>query len=167
MDFGSVSTGFGVQIAKSGMKIVMWPDELWPDHSCCRMLAKTDWMNANNDKLYRLLRAYLRAERDMHAENGMEEVVNLTMKNLDMSEETARSFLQSPHMKYETDPYKNSVITMWNKMKGFGYIADPGIKIENHINTDIYKSALQSLLAENPEDAFYREKLAMFTKHNL
>ena len=39
-DFGSVSTGFELQIADAGMKIVLWPDELWPNHSCCRMIAK-------------------------------------------------------------------------------------------------------------------------------
>ena len=166
-DFGSVSTGFELQIKESGMNIVMWPDEVWPNHSCCRMLARTEWMNNNPETLKKLFRAYLRAERDMQKPEEMERVVKLTMKELDMSEALVRSFVQSPHMIYETDPYKNSVITMWNKMQSFGYIKDPAIDINDHLNTGMYKSALDSLLAESPDDAFYKEKLEMFNKFNL
>ena len=166
-DFGSVSTGFELQIKESGMNIVMWPDELWPNHSCCRMLSRTEWMNANPEVLKKLLRAYLRAERDMQKPEEMDRVVRLTMKELDMSEPLVRSFVQSPHMKYETDPYKNSAITMWNKMQSFGYIKDPGININDHLNTAIYKSALDSLLADYPDDPFFKEKLEMFSKFNL
>lgn len=165
VDFGSVSTGFELQIREMGMKVVMWPDELWPNHSCCRMLAKTDWLKKNPGSLKKLLRAYLRAERDMH--NDMGRVVELVMQNLDMSRETAESFLLSAHMLYDTDPYKNSVIKMWNKMQGFGYLINPGININDHIDTAIYKDALDSLLAEHPDDAFYQGKLTMFNTHNL
>ena len=124
-------------------------------------------MNANPEVLKKLLRAYLRAERDMQKPEEMDRVVRLTMKELDMSEPLVRSFVQSPHMKYETDPYKNSAITMWNKMQSFGYIKDPGININDHLNTAIYKSALDSLLADYPDDPFFKEKLEMFSKFNL
>lgn len=166
-DFGAVSTGFEPQINESGMKIVMWPDELWPNHSCCRMLSRTDWQANNNEALKRLFRAYLRAERDMQQPGGMDLVVKLTMKELDMSEELVRSFVQSPHLTYETDPYKNKVVAMWERMQGFGYIKNPGISIEDHLNTSIYKSALDSLLVENPSDQFYQTKMEMFKTYNM
>ncbi|MHC1711241.1 MAG: ABC transporter substrate-binding protein [Solidesulfovibrio sp.] len=166
-DFGAVSTGFELQINESGMKIVMWPDELWPNHSCCRMLSQTEWLANNPDTLKKLLRAYLRAERDMQTPEGMDTVVKLTMKELDMPEALVRSFVQSPHMIYETDPYKSSVITMWNKMQSFGYIKDPAININDHLNTAIYKSALDSLLAQYPDDPFFKKKLEMYNKYNL
>ena len=166
-DFGSVSTGFEPQIKESGMKIVMWPDELWPNHSCCRMLSRTEWQANNAEALKRLFRAYLRAERDMQQPEGMDTVVKLTMKELDMPEALVRSFVQSPHLIYETDPYKNKVVTMWERMQGFGYIKDKSINIEDHLNTSIYKSALDSLLAENPDDAFYKSKMEMFHTYNM
>jgi NitT/TauT family transport system substrate-binding protein len=166
-DFGSVSTGFELQIEESGMKIVMWPDEVWTNHSCCRMLGQTQWIKDNPDALKRLFRAYLRAERDMQEPEGMERAVQLTMKELDMPEKLVRSFVQSPHMKYETDPYKNSVIKMWEKMQAFKYIKDPTIKIEDHLNVAIYKDALESLLAEYPGDPFYTKKLEMFNEFDM
>ncbi|WP_428569921.1 MAG: ABC transporter substrate-binding protein [Solidesulfovibrio sp. DCME] len=165
-DFGAVSTGFEPQINESGMRVVLWPDELWPNHSCCRMLSQTEWMKNNPELLKKLLRAYLRAERDMHQPGGMDLVVQLTTKELDMPEPLVRSFVQSPHMIYETDPYKSSVMAMWNKMQSFGYIKDPDIQLADHINTAIYKSALDSLLTEHPDDPFYKQKLDMFNQYN-
>lgn len=165
-EFGAVSTGFEPQINESGMRIVLWPDELWPNHSCCRMLSQTEWMRNNPELLKKLLRAYLRAERDMHQPGGMDTVVQLTTKELDMPESLVRSFVQSPHMIYETDPYKSSVVAMWNKMQAFGYIKDPAITIDDHINTAIYKSALDSLVAEHPDDPFYKQKRDMFNQYN-
>lgn len=164
VDFGAVSTGFELKIKEMGMRVVMWPDELWPNHSCCRMVAKTSWLKENPEAAQRLLRAYLRAEEIMP--NNMERVVDLTVKNLDMPVETAKSFLQSPHMHYETDPYKNSVVKMWEKMRGFGYIVDPKVKIEDHIDTTNYKAALDSLAAENPNNEFYKKKLQEFKTYN-
>ena len=96
-DFGGVSTGFELQLKESGLKIVKWTDELWPNHSCCRMLSKTEWMAGNPEALKKLFRAYLRAERDMQKPEAMDRVVKLTMKELDMSEALVRIFVQSPH----------------------------------------------------------------------
>jgi NitT/TauT family transport system substrate-binding protein len=164
-DFGAVSTGFELQIADAGMKIVMWPDELWPNHSCCRMIAKSSWLKENPEAAQRLLRAYLRAEEAMQTE--MDKVVDLTVKNLDMSPETAKSFIKSKHMKYETDPYKNSIVKMWEKMKSFDYIPNNEIKVEDHINTSIYKAALDSLIKDYPDSDFFKKKLEMFNENNL
>ncbi|KPU42496.1 putative aliphatic sulfonates-binding protein precursor [Oxobacter pfennigii] len=165
VDFGAVSTGFELQIADAGMEIVMWPDELWPDHSCCRMIAKTDWLDENPEAVKRLLRAYLRAEEVMQGD--MDRVVELTVENLDMSAETAKSFLLSPHIKYETDPYKNSVIKMWEKMQDFDYIVNPEIKVEDHIDTSQYKAALDSLIKDYPNSTFFKNKLDMFNDNNM
>lgn len=164
VDFGSVSTGFELQIKDAGLKVVMWPDELWPNHSCCRMIAKTSWLKENPEATQRLLRAYLRAEQDMEKE--MDKVVQLTVKNLDMSEETAKSFILSKHMKYDTDPYKKSVVKMWDKMNSFGYIVDPKIKVEDHIDTSNYKAALDSLTKQYPDSEFFKKKQEVFKENN-
>lgn len=165
VDFGAVSTGFELQIKEMGMRVVMWPDDLWPNHSCCRMVAKSDWLKKNPDTVQRLLRAYLRAEEVMP--KNMDRVVELTSNNLDMSVDTAKSFLQSPHIHYETDPYKNSVVKMWEKMQDFGYIVDPSVKIEDHIDTANYKAALDALYAENPDNEFYKKKAEEYKEFNL
>jgi len=162
VDFGATATGYELQAADLGLEIKMWPDDYWKNHSCCRVLAKGSWMKEekNQEALYRMLRAYLRAEEAM--QGNSDEVVDLVVKNLDLDRATVESFIKSPHMKYDNDPYKKSVIKMWDKMKDFGYIVDTDVQIEEHINTDIYKKALDSLIEDYPDSQFFKDKLAIF-----
>ncbi len=166
VDFGATATGYELQAADLGLKIKMWPDDYWPNHSCCRVLAKGSWMKdeKNQEALYRMLRAFLRAEEAM--QGNYDEVVDLVMNNLDLDKATVESFVKSPHMKFDNDPYKNSVIKMWNKMIDFGYITDTKVQIEDHINTEIYKRALDSLLEDYPDSQFFKDKLVLFNEYN-
>ena len=168
VDFGATATGYELQAADLGLEIKMWPDDYWPNHSCCRMLATTEWLNdeTNQEALYRLLRAYLRAEEAM--QGNEDEVVDLVVKNLDLDKATVESFVKSEHMKYDTDPFKNSVITMWDKMAAFGYIENPdAVNIEDHINTEIYQKALESLIEDYPDSQFFQDKMEQFKENNL
>ncbi|OPY90738.1 MAG: NMT1/THI5 like protein [Syntrophus sp. PtaU1.Bin208] len=166
VDFGATATGYELQAADLGLKIKMWPDDYWKNHSCCRVLAKGSWMKdeKNQEALYRLIRAYLRAEEAM--QGNYDEVVGLVVKKLDLDKATVESFVKSPHMKYDNDPYKNSVVKMWDKMHQFGYITDTKVQIGDHINTAIYKKALDSLIRDYPNSKFFKEKLEVFNKYN-
>ncbi len=167
VDFGATATGYQLQAADLGLEIKMWPDDFWPNHSCCRMLCNTSYINDehNQEALYRMLRAYLRAEKDLNEDKS--QVVDLVVENLDLDKATVESFVYSEHMKYDTDPFKNSVIKMWNKMADFDYIPDTSINIEDHINTSIYQKALESLIEDYPDEQFFKDKLAQFQKNNF
>ena len=52
-------------------------------------------------------------------------------------------------------------------MQAFGYIKDPAIDLNDHLNTAIYKSALDSLLAQYPDDTFFKENSEMFKKFRI
>ena len=172
VDFGATATGHQLIARDLGLEVKMWPDEYWENHSCCRMLGTTTWVNENEEALYRMLRAYLRAEELMQDESVKEEVVDLVVENLDLKKETVESFVLSEHMKYDTDPYKNSVITMWNRIFEMGYsgldasIQDE-INIEDHINIEIYQKALNSLIEDYPDSTFFQDKLEQFNANNL
>lgn len=78
------------------------------------------WMSTEkNITLALKLRAYLRAEDDLNKEGGKDKAIDLVVENLDLARDTVESFVKSPHMKYDTDPYVNSIIKMWNKMQDF------------------------------------------------
>lgn len=164
VDFGATATGYELQAADLGLEIKMWPDDYWPNHSCCRMVAQTKFLEENEEAVYRLFRAYLRAEEVL--QDNKDEVVELVVKNLDLDQATVESFVYSEHMKYDTDPYKNSVITMWDKMKAFGYIDADDVNIEDHINTAIYQRALESLIADYPDSQFFQDKMTQFKENN-
>lgn len=171
VDFGATATGHQLIAADLGLEVKMWPDEYWENHSCCRMFGMTDWVNENEEAIYRMLRAYLRAEEMMQDEAVKHEVVDLVVENLDLKKETVESFVLSEHMKYDTDPYKNSVIKMWDKIFDMGYSGlDPSIKesinIEDHINATIYLKALESLIEDYPDSTFFQEKLEQYNANN-
>jgi NitT/TauT family transport system substrate-binding protein len=164
VDFGATATGYQIQARDLGLEVKMWPDDLWNDHSCCRMLATNSYVAENEEVLYRLLRSYLRAEEYM--QDNMQEVSDLVVENLDIEKETADSFVLSPHMKYDTDPYSNSVKIMWDKMANFGYLEAGEIDLNNHLNTDIYKRALESLIEDYPDSQFFKDKMEQFNSNN-
>lgn len=172
VDFGATATGHQLIAENLGLEVKMWPDEYWENHSCCRMFGMTDWVNENEEALYRMMRAYLRAEELMQDEEGKKEVVDLVVENLDLQKETVESFVLSEHMKYDTDPFKNSVVTMWERIFDMEYSGlDPDIQdeinIEDHINTEIYQKALESLIEDYPDDTFLKDKLEQFKGNNL
>lgn len=164
VDFGATATGYQIQARELGLEVKMWPDDIWNNHSCCRMLSTNTYLKNNEEGLYRLIRSYLRAEEYM--QNNMQEVSDLVVENLDLQKETADSFVLSPHMKYDTDPYTKSVEKMWEKMENFGYLSSGEIKLDDHLNSEIYKNALDSLIKDYPDSQFFKDKLAQFEQNN-
>ena len=167
IDFGAVATGYEPQIAEMGMEVKMWPDDVYKNHSCCRMVATNKWLSDedNQEAAKRLIKAYLRAERDMQDDDVVEEVCQLTADQLDIKKDVVDSFVKSPHMIYETDPYIQKVVQMWNNMDAFGYLS-ANVDLKDHVNSDIYKSALDELVEENPDDSFYQERLKFYEKYD-
>ena len=164
IDFGATATGYELQAKELGLEIKMWPDDYWNDHSCCRMECLTSFLEDadNQEAVRRMFRAFIRAEE--YLQDHKDEVVDLVVKNLDLDKPTVESFIHSPHMKYNTDPNKAAVSTMWDKMKAFGYIENQDIKVEDHINTELYGEALKSLVADYPDNKFFQEKLEQYEK---
>lgn len=163
--FGATATGYQIQARELGLEVKMWPDELWPNHSCCRMLCTNPYLKNNEEALFRILRSYLRAEEYM--QGNMQEVSDLVVENLDLQKETADSFVLSPHLKYDTDPFTKSVQIMWEKMSGFGYLTTGAIDLNDHMNSSIYKRALESLIKDYPDSRFFKGKMDQFAKNNL
>ena len=167
IEFGATATGYELQAADLGLEVKMWPDDYWHDHSCCRMLCMDEFI-ANEEKqeaIYRVLRAYIRAEEYMR--DHMDEVVDLVVENLDLDEATVESFVKSPHMKYNIDPNKHAVFTMWDKMKAFGYIESDDVNLEDHFNTAVYQRAIESLVKDYPDDKYIADKMTEFETNNL
>ena len=68
-----------------------------------------------------------------------DEVVDLVVENIDVTKETAETFVKSPHMKYDTDPFTNSVSKMWDKMVAFKYLEKGDVDLNKHLNDKFMK----------------------------
>lgn len=152
------------------IEIVTWLDDLTPNYGCCRMQLRTDFVNENPDTVKSLLKALLRAEYYFNA--NKEECVSILAKEIDADEDYVRAYLLNENYVPSVDPVKNSVIETWNIMLKTGFLEEGAeeININNHINTDLYKEALNELVKESEgtdDEAFYNERVEFFEANNI
>lgn len=158
IDYATIATGHELIIKDMGLEIVAWTDEIWPNYSCCRMESTTKWLKNNPNTAKALLRAMLRGQEVY--ENELDYAVKLTAEKIDVSDEYARSFLASPHLGLNLDPFKNTVIKNWKTMAELDLIEpDPSINIEDHINVTLYKEALDENTKKYPESRKFYDKM--------
>lgn len=167
---GKVDIGIGtnstyLQSLEAGLQTIGWSNDWWdPVHVCCRPVAQTDWINANEDVAKAFIRSYIRAEKVL--EEDPDYAVSLNEKYLEVDEKDARVMLLETNQIFEADPKSNGVRHMWDKLIEMDYI-DPGsIDVNDHININLYKEALDELTGENPGDSFYQKLQQRFVEYN-
>ncbi len=142
-DFGLVGTGLNQAVIDAAdLKIVTYAADVLPEYSCCRVEALTSWVDANPNTIKALLRAWIRAMD--YYESHHEEAVTLTMKQTGNDEQTVRAYLDNPRHRLDIDPMKKSVQRAWSYMEHLGLLGENSerINIDRHINTQLYKAAL-------------------------
>ena len=165
LDFAFNQTGYETVREQYGMKDVWYPDDDYPMYSCCRVVARTQWLKDNPNTAKALLRAYMRAGVFFDDDDY---VVNLMMDKLDQDKEKVEGYMLNPHYKIHLDPLKNSVLRDWEWALDFGVIENKNnINIEDHINTELYKDVLDDLIDENPDDSYYKDLSKMYDEYNL
>lgn len=164
-----VGIGTGSTYAKaleSGLVAVAWSNDLWdPVHVCCRPVAKTDWIGENRDIVKAFLRSFIQAEKIYNEDP--EYAVELNKKYLELDDELARIMTLEANQIIEADPKSNGVRYMWDRLHDIGYLNSPEIDVNNHINVELYKEALDELTAENPDNPFYKKLQERFVEYNL
>ena len=76
--------------------------------------------------------------------------------------------MMDEHYRVNVDPLKNSIIRAWGILDKIGFLKDKAkeIKIEDHINTEIYEQALAEVTEEYPENADFWAAQAKFFEEN-
>jgi NitT/TauT family transport system substrate-binding protein len=142
--------------------------DLMPAYGCCRMNMRTQFVKDNPTTVKNLLKALIRAQQ--YFESHKEECVGILAKEIDAPEDYVAAYLLNPNYKIAIDPVKNSVLKTWEIMKATGFLPEgaENMNIEEHINTELYKTALDECVAEFGEEDpdFYNERLAFFEEYN-
>ena len=168
-DYALVGTALNYAvISDPELKVVTYAADILPEYSCCRAEALTSWVKANPNTLKALLRAWIRAMD--YYDTHHEETVAFTSKKIGVEEAAVRVYLDNPRFQLNTDPMKKSVLRAWNYMKDLGLLGAQGetINIEEHVNTQLYKSALdkcQQLYGQDNE-SFYEQMQALYARNN-
>ncbi|MDR1870814.1 MAG: ABC transporter substrate-binding protein [Deltaproteobacteria bacterium] len=163
VDIGIATNGVMSGIVDSGLAIPLWSNDLFAFHPCCRLITTKDTLEKRRPELVKLLKGLLQAERDFY--KNPEIGVQANMDDLKIDEKLARLMTLDPHIQLEVDPNTKGVVTMWDYMLESGYIksnANP----KSFIDVTLYKEALDSLKATEPQEPYWSELETRFKEWN-
>ena len=153
-----------VELARqAGYKVVAWSTDIFPEHPCCRVVVKRDLLKQRPEVLKAFLRAWIQAERVR--EFDRKAYVEAYAKQGNFGYKKAEDILYEPHVSHSADPNSLAVIKMWSYLNNIGYIQS-NADIRKHINTTLYKAALDQLVKQHPKDKFYAKLEARFKVFN-
>ena len=142
--------------------------DLSPAYGCCRMNMRTEFVKKNPITVKLMLKALIRAQA--YFEANVDECVGILANEIGASEEYVAAYLKNPNYKIAVDPVKNSVLKTWEVMGATGFLPEgsENIDIESHINTELYETALNEVIAEHGDEypEFFAERLAFFDQYN-
>lgn len=150
------------------IEIVSYCSDITPNYSCCRIETTTEWLENNPNTVKALLRAWIRAQE--YYEDHKDEAKTIVAESIDASEDYVAAYMDNEHYRLNIDPFKSSIERAWEYMLGLG-LFDEGaedINIDDHINTELYKEALDECVEkyydEDPE--FYDTMLATYEEYD-
>ncbi|CVK18113.1 ABC transporter substrate-binding protein [Sporomusa sphaeroides] len=162
--------GTGQNYAVKNMKeidIVAWQGDVMKNYSCCRLVAPTSFVKNNPNTVKGIMKALIRAQR--YYEANKNEAITLQAENIKTSKEYVAAYMLNDNYVVSPDPLKNPVIRAWGILDKTGFLNKKAkdINIADHINTDLYKAALDEVTAQyGSEDPEFYKKLQAFYQEN-
>ena len=169
-DYALVGTPLNYAVnSDPDLKVCTYASDVLPDYSCCRVEARTEWVSENPETVKALLRAWIRAMA--YYETHHDETVQLMVQVTGQDEEYLRAYMDNPHLDINVGPMRSSVRRAWDYMEKLGLLSPKAaeINIDDHINTELYKEALdecqEKYSSENPK--FYEKMQGQYARNNL
>ncbi len=163
-DVGVGTNSTYLQSLAAGLKTIAWTNDLDPMHVCCRPVGGTAWIKENPDLITAFLRAWIRSEAFLI--DNPEACVAFNEKYLKLDAQQSRQMLLETNQVFESDPKGNGVRYMWKLLGDLKYAETGGINIEDHLNTTLYKRALDELAAKDPGNRHYAEFQKRYAAYN-
>lgn len=155
---------FSLAEKNSGLKVAHYIEDFYPDYTCCRIVAHTGQVNANPEVYRRFLTALIRAYR--FYKTNPEETVKIYTKALKIDENIIRNETYVKRVaESNPDPLRKGILDFWKHIRDAGYVTQD-YPIDKHINTTIYKQALDSVIKKEPKDKIYQQMLAFYKRNN-
>ena len=152
IDAASVYSPYASLAKSQGYKVVYYcaHEKALENQPCCRQVASTAEVKANPNTFIALERAFIKAYH-LTQENH-DQTVKDVKKYIDIEPEFIETEVYGGYSVSSPDPDKKGTLTLKNTIVALGYTED--YDIEPLYNTDIYKAALDSILAEGSDDIY-------------
>lgn len=165
-----LNSGQGYVAAQQGLVTSMRVGDLQPDFPCCRQTTTMDNMNEKASALTKLLIAELRGMEFMQTnkEQAIQDLANYSGQSPEYCEAVIYSNdSYTTPMIVDMDPYTDAVCEFYDTMKATDNIdANTSYKMEDHVNSTLYKAALDTLIDRGENLDFYNDLLAAYNTHN-
>lgn len=159
VDAGVVWSPFRTLAEQQGLAIAKQSGEFYKNHTCCRSVALTSNIKERPEDFEAFLRALIKAYKFYKANE--QESIDIISKYVKIDKDVIKAETYGPYIDSNPNPDKEAVVKFWQLMNKAGYISSD-IKIEEYINTNIYKNALDQILKKYPDDETYKKLKAEF-----
>ena len=168
VDYALMGTGQNYSVnSMEEVEIVTYQGDVMPNYSCCRLVAQSDFVENNPNTVKAILKAMIRAQQ--YYEANKEECVKLQAESIGTTEEYVAAYMLNDHYIVHVDPLKNSVVRAWGILDKTGFLSEQAkeIDINDHINTELYESALKEAKEKyGSEDPAFYDRLMQFYEEN-
>ncbi|MCX7771621.1 MAG: ABC transporter substrate-binding protein [Clostridia bacterium] len=161
VDAGIVWTPFRKMAEDQGLVVVQYSGDVhgMSNHPCCRQVALTEKLKANPSDYEHFLAALIKAYK--FYKTNQAESIDILSKYVKVDKAILEKETYGGHIASNPDPNREGVEKFWEFMNKIGYIKSD-INIGDHINTTLYKNALDSVLQQYPDDEIFKQLKADF-----
>ena len=152
IDAASVYSPYASLAKSQGYKVVYYcaHEKALENQPCCRQVAKTSALSSTPNTFIAIERAFIKAYHFTQSDH--DKTVKDVKKYIDIDEDFIDTEVYGGYSVSSPDPDKKGTLTLKDTIVDLGYTED--YDIEPHYNTDIYKKALDSILAESSDDIY-------------
>jgi NitT/TauT family transport system substrate-binding protein len=158
-DAGMVWTPYMEQAETQGFKVVLYTGDFYPNHPCCRIAVLTDNLNSNRDTYINFDKALIESYKWL--KENPDASVDVVGKYVPVNRSVLQDAMTDGKTYNSPDPNKNGTDRIYTMMKNMNYI-NTTVNIDDHIDTSVYKQALDELARENPSDSFYAQQETVY-----
>ena len=152
IDAASVYSPYASLAKSQGYKVVYYcaHEKALENQPCCRQVAKTSALSSTPNTFIAIERAFIKAYHFTQSDH--DKTIKDVKKYIDIDEAFIDTEVYGGYSVSSPDPDKKGTLTLKDTIVDLGYTED--YDIESHYNTDIYKKALDSILAEGSDDIY-------------
>jgi NitT/TauT family transport system substrate-binding protein len=163
IDAVSVYSPYASRARSEGHTVVYYCNEKeeFHDQPCCRQVAPSAALREKPDFYKAVERAFIRAYK--FSQENRNKTVDDVNKYIPLARDLVEYEVYGGHSVSRPDPDKQATVALKEGVVAFGYTND--YNIEPLYNTAIYKSALDELIRESPNDPVYQDLLAHFSRY--
>ncbi|MDR1916022.1 MAG: ABC transporter substrate-binding protein [Synergistaceae bacterium] len=166
IDAVSVYSPYASVAKSAGHTVVYYCNEIeeFKDQPCCRQIALTSALAKNPNAYIAFERALIKAYK--FSQEDRKKTIDDVAKYITIDKSQIEYEVYGGHAKSVPDPDKKGTVALQHGVVEFGYTSGVDYDISKLYNTDIYKTALEQLIADNPDDSVYASLKAHFASAN-